>query len=65
MLYSAQHQKKIKNYLFIGNKFHLNFNFKQDTKLGYFNVEIDEVNTPVYLEYKKKIILYNLYYEFG
>jgi len=54
--------KKIKNYLFIGNKFHLNFNFKQDTKLGYFNVEIDEVNTPVYLEYKKKLycIIYTM-----
>ena len=54
--------KKIKNYLFIGNKFHINFNFKQDTKLGYFKVEIDEVNTPIYLEYKKKLycIIYTM-----
>ena len=47
--------KKIKNYLFIGNKFHINFNFKQDSKLGYFKIEIDEVNTPIFLEYKKKL----------
>ena len=54
--------KKIKNYLLIGNKFHLNFNFKQDAKLGYFKVEIDEVNTPIYLENKKKLfcIIYTM-----
>ena len=54
--------KKIKNYLLIGNKFHLNFNLKQDSKLGYFKVEIDEVNTPAYLENKKKLfcIIYTM-----
>lgn len=54
--------KKIKNYLLIGNKFHLNFNLKQDSKLGYFKVEIDEVNTPTYLENKKKLfcIIYTM-----
>ena len=54
--------KKIKNYLLIGNKFHLNFNFKQDYKLGYFKVEIDEINTPLYLENKKKLfcIIYTM-----
>ena len=52
--------KKIKNYLLIGNKFHINFNFKQDVKLGYLKVEIDEVNTPIYLDNKKK--LYSIIY---
>ena len=54
--------KKIKNYLLIGNKFHLNFNFKQDARLGYFKVEIDEANTPVYLDNKKKLycIIYTM-----
>ena len=54
--------KKIKNYLLIGNKFHINFNFKQDAKLGYFKVEIDEINTPIYLESKKKLfcIIYTM-----
>ncbi len=54
--------KKIKNYLFVGNKFHINFNFKQDSKIGYFKVEIDEVNTPIYLDFKKKLfcIIYTM-----
>ena len=47
--------KKIKNYLLMGNKFHLNFNFKQDSKLGYFKIEIDKATTPNYLENKKKL----------
>ena len=48
--------KKIKNYLLIGNKFHLNFNSKQDAKLGNFKVEIDEIKTPLYLDNKKKLL---------
>ena len=32
--------KKIKNYLQIGNKLYLNYNYKTDTKLGYFKSEI-------------------------
>lgn len=54
--------KKIKNYLLIGNKFHINYNFKQDDKLGHFKVEIDEINTPIYLESKKKLfcIIYTM-----
>tara|TARA_Y100000996_G_scaffold409126_1_gene389283 strand:+ start:111 stop:788 length:678 start_codon:yes stop_codon:yes gene_type:complete len=54
--------KKIKNYLLIGNKFHLNFNFKQDSKLGYFKVEIDEIMTPLHLENKIKLfcIIYTM-----
>ncbi len=47
--------KKIKNYLLIGNKFHLNFSIKQDSKLGYFKIEIDEVKTPLYFDNKKKL----------
>ncbi len=47
--------KKIKNYLLIGNKFHLNSNLKHDGKTGYFKVEIDEIKTPIFLENKKKL----------
>lgn len=47
--------KKIKNYLLIGNKFHLNSNLKDDGKTGYFKVEIDEIKTPIFLESKKKL----------
>ena len=54
--------KKIKNYLLIGNKFHLNFNSKQDSKLGYFKIEIDDINTPMFLDNKKKLfcIIYTM-----
>ena len=47
--------KKIKNYLLVGNKFHLNFNSKQENKIGYFKVEIDRFYTPLNLEDKKKL----------
>jgi len=47
--------KKIKSYLLIGNKFHLNFKDKQENKLGYFKAEIDQVLTPIFLENKKKL----------
>ena len=46
---------KLKNYLQIGNKFHINFNSKNDTQSGYFKVEIDRVLTPIYFENKKKL----------
>ena len=32
--------KKIKNYLQIGNKLHLNYNYKNETTIGYFKAEI-------------------------
>jgi len=47
--------KKIKNYLLIGNKFHLNSNTRDDGKTGHFKVEIDEIKTPLFLESKKKL----------
>ena len=54
--------KKIRNYLLIGNKFHLNFNSKQDTQIGYFKIEIDEINTPKYMDDKKRLycIIYTM-----
>ncbi len=55
--------KKLKNYLQIGNKFHINFNSKNDSQSGYFKVEIDKVLTPIYFENKKKIIMYYFCYE--
>ena len=54
LIYGAT-SKKIKNYLLIGNKFHLNFSSKQEHNLGYFKVEIDRFFTPLYLENKKKL----------
>ena len=47
--------KKMKSYLLIGNKFHINSKLREDGRLGYLKVEIDEIKTPVYLENKKKL----------
>ena len=47
--------KKIKSYLLIGNKFHINSKLREDGRLGYLKVEIDEIKTPVYLDNKKKL----------
>ena len=52
--------KKIKNYLFIGNKFHINYNSKNESSIGNFKIEIDRVNTPLYLD--QKLILYCIIY---
>ena len=54
IIYGAT-SKKLKNYLQIGNKFHLNFLNKNNSKLGYFKIEIDKVTTPIFYEEKKKI----------
>ena len=47
--------KKIKNYLLIGNKFHLNYTSNQDGKAGYFKIEIDKIHTPFFLNDQKKL----------
>ena len=46
--------KKIKNYLQIGNKIHVNYNVKSPTRIGYFKIEIVKALTPLYFdEYQK------------
>ena len=47
--------KKIRNYLQIGNKFHINYNSKNESKLGYLNVEIEKILTPLFFDDKKKL----------
>tara|TARA_Y100001958_G_C21119703_1_gene464170 strand:- start:305 stop:985 length:681 start_codon:yes stop_codon:yes gene_type:complete len=47
--------KKIKNYLQIGNKLHINFNSKSDNKIGYFKVEILEALSPYYFDNQQKL----------
>ena len=47
--------KKIKNYLQIGNKLHVNFNSKSDNRLGYFKVEILDALSPLYFDHKQKL----------
>ena len=47
--------KKIKNYLQIGNKFHINYNSKSENKIGYFKIEIDQALSPLYFDEQKKL----------
>ena len=47
--------KKIKNYLQIGNKLHLNYNSKNDNRIGYFKIEILNAYSPLYFDNKQKL----------
>ena len=47
--------KKIKNYLQIGNRLHINYNSKNDNRIGYFKVEILNAYTPFYFDHKQKL----------
>jgi len=47
--------KKIKNYLQIGNKIHVNYNVKSPTRIGYFKIEIIKALTPLYFDENKKL----------
>ena len=47
---------KIKNYLQIGNKLYLNYNYKNEGKLGYYKVEIFKAYVPYYFDYKEKLL---------
>ena len=48
--------KKLKNYLQIGNKLYLNYNYKNEDRLGYFKVEILKAYTPYYFDFKEKLL---------
>ncbi len=47
--------KKIKNYLQLGNKIDLNLKKKNDSKLGYFKIEIIDAISPFFFDDNKKI----------
>ena len=48
--------KKIKNYLQVGNKLHINYNYKNEGKTGYFKVEILKANAPLFFDDKNKLL---------
>ena len=54
IIYGAT-SKKIRNYLQIGNKLHINYNSKNENKLGYLKIEIEKILTPLFFEDKKKL----------
>ena len=47
---------KIKNYLQLGNKLHINNTYKIEGKIGYFKVEILKALTPLYFDNKEKLM---------
>ena len=47
--------KKIKNYLQIGNKIHVNYNVKSPTRIGYFKIEIVKALTLLYFDENQKL----------
>ena len=47
--------KKIKNYLQIGNKLHVNHNSKSESRVGYFKVEILNAYSPLYFDHRQKL----------
>ena len=47
--------KKIKNYLQIGNKLHVNYNSKNENRIGYFKVEILDAYSPLYFDDRQKL----------
>ena len=47
--------KKIKNYLQIGNRLHVNYGSKSDNRIGYFKVEILNAYSPLYFDHKQKL----------
>ena len=47
--------KKIKNYLQIGNRLHVNYNSKNDNRMGYFKIEILNAYSPFYFDHKQKL----------
>ena len=51
--------KKIKSYLQIGNKIHINFNSKSESRIGYFKIEIQEALSPFYFDEKLKLYCIN------
>ena len=47
--------KRIKGYLQIGNKFQLNYQSKNESKIGSFKVEIIKAETPLFFNDRSKL----------
>ncbi len=47
--------KKIKNYLQLGNKIHVNYSSKNDNRIGYFKIEIINAYSPLYFDNNQKL----------
>ena len=47
--------KKIKGYLQIGNLLHVNYNSKNENRIGYFKIEIIDACSPLYFDHNQKL----------
>ena len=47
--------KKIKNYLQIGNRLHINYSSKSNNRIGYFKIEILNAYSPLYFDNNQKL----------
>ena len=47
--------KKLKNYLQIGNKIHVNYITKSENRIGYFKTEIHQATSPFYFDNQQKL----------
>ena len=56
VIYGAT-SRKIKSYLQLGNKMFVNYKSKNESKIGYFNLEIIEAISPYFFDNKLKILI--------
>ena len=49
--------KKIKNYLQIGNRLHINYSSKNDNRIGYFKIEILNAYSPLYFDHNQEFLV--------
>ena len=47
--------KKIKNYLQLGNRLHINYSSKSNNRIGYFKIEIQKAYSPIYFDNSQKL----------
>jgi len=51
--------KKVKNYLQIGNQLFINYNSKNENRIGYFKIEIQKALSPLYFDEAQKLSCIN------
>jgi len=51
--------KKVKNYLQIGNQLFINYNSKNQNRIGYFKIEIQKALSPLYFDEPQKLSCIN------
>ena len=50
--------EKLKNYLQVGNKIHVNFNTKSQNKLDILRLKLEEALSPFYFDHQQKLRIF-------